>query len=140
MTRGELKKLIKECLVEILLDGSDVSTVTEVKKRVVPSTGYRQVQPAQQMQAKQKADSAAKNAISLLTKDPTLSSILADTAKTTLQEQLNAEGPLANVQHRTMVQESMQQQASEENDPFADMLAGKADLWSALAFSDKKGV
>jgi len=139
MTRGELKKLIKECLVEILLDGSDVSTVTEAKKRVVPSTGYRQTQSVQQMQAKQKADSAAKNAISLLTKDPTLSSILADTAKTTLQEQLNAEGPLAN-NHRAIVQESAQHPTADENDPFADMLVGKADLLSALTFSDKKGV
>lgn len=99
MTRDQLKKIIKECLIEILAEG--VGPALTEHARVVPKTIQQQQLPRPSStparaarsvdymhvapQAKQQSHVSA--LVSSVTKDPILASILADTATTTLVEQ-----------------------------------------------------
>ena len=103
MTRDELKKIIKECLVEILAEGVG-SALTERAGQArtlprpapqiprpaattVPVRSARTVDYMRVGSAPQKAPSHVSALVSNVTKDPLLASILADTAATTLVEQ-----------------------------------------------------
>jgi len=100
MTKGMLKGIVKECLVELLAEGLGESTITE-------SRAPRQRQPARKKKqsifdqmdrsfskkapAATSFEAAVSNAARTATDDPILRELLADTAKTTLQEQLRHE-------------------------------------------------
>jgi hypothetical protein len=102
MTRDQLKKIIKECLVEILMDGAGEALHERAVPRQQspgrqsqyqqPSTRRQTVfdmmqvrQPQQQPQRPQA--SQINEMVGIATKDPIMAAILADTAQTTLLEQ-----------------------------------------------------
>lgn len=157
-TRGQLKSLVKECLVEILSEGLargerlETSAIQERKISTSKSpTPPRSSSPAlnsvvfgsSQMPHKKTAagnsdsnrrqstesfrETSIKSHIDTITSDPVMSQILADTAASTLQEQIHAD----RGQGRADVSSEL------VSDPITDsFLSESAKNWSALAFSD----
>lgn len=137
LTKTALKSLVKECLVEILAEGiGSTATLQEgVKKSNVNVEARKRKQEAQSEQYRKKFEVKVDNTVNELTDDPIMQSIFADTAKTTLQEQ---------IQHDKHPGSSMSQ-------PTPEMMSGEKsgiDLgsifetaqtnWSQLAFAEKK--
>ena len=103
VTKKMLKSVVKECLVEILSEGlGEESTLSEGRNRrqrknksifeQMDASFERQPHPTDRISFDDRAKKVAQTA----TSDPLLQSILADTAKTTLQEQL-AHEPRGNM-------------------------------------------
>lgn len=98
VTKKMLKSVVKECLVEILSEGlGDEQSLTESKKKVrrksksifdqMDESFERRPHPSDNVSF----DTRARQAAAAATADPLLQSILEDTAKTTLQQQLSHE-------------------------------------------------
>ena len=85
MTRTKLKSLVKECLVEILSEGikTSESSLQEKRKR----QDRQQQEEMRLVEQRRNLETRNEDTVSSLTDDNILQSILADTAKTTLQEQ-----------------------------------------------------
>ena len=140
LTKSALKGLVKECLVEILSEG-----ISSTTSRISNSDSTRQKR-SQQLEKRRKAeekrlsehrkkfDVKVEDAVSELTDDPIMQSIFADTAKSTLREQVSHE-----------------KSGRPGSQPSPEMISGNAegiDLgsifddastnWSHLAFSEKK--
>jgi len=102
VTKTMLKGIVKECLVEILSEGlGDTETMVESvkrapKRRVQKSKSiFDQMDEAFEKKSQPSGNSAFDSRVdqvaSVATSDPVLQSILADTARTTLQEQMKHE-------------------------------------------------
>ena len=126
VSRSVLKSLVKECLVEILAEGL-VSANNQIKES--KKVAAKRV-PARHKKPRVKKD-VIPETIMGMTDDPLMQSIFADTARTTLQEQTNAES-----NSRTVAPDAISQ-VVDQNDP-ADLFGDAADNWASLAFSEKK--
>jgi len=101
VTKKMLKSLVKECLVEILSEGIGGNSIISESSTRSPRSSKKKKTSLDQMNAsferKPRADESAKfsNRVSQIasaaTSDPILQSILEDTAKTTMQEQIQHE-------------------------------------------------
>jgi len=118
-----LKNLIKECLVEILVEGLDNTTVKPLKeslnkRSIIRST--HQPQPVQQT-----------NIAAGITNDPVLQEILEHTASTTYGEQTAAEMPSLD---------SLRLSEQSIVDPVSVPVEQTPQnaLWNALAFTPSK--
>jgi hypothetical protein len=90
MTRSKLKGIVKECLVEILAEGIDAKIHTQ---NSVKNQKKKQVQKERALQErKDRLETSIDKTVTSFTDDSIMQSILADTARTTLQEQLSHEG------------------------------------------------
>ena len=95
MTRNALKGIVKECLVEILSEGLDTpgssSTLSESKKVAHARRRKAAIQAEEARLAahRQKFETRVTDTVSQVTDDPIMQGILADTARSTLQEQAN---------------------------------------------------
>ena len=89
MTRTKLKSLVKECLVEILSEGikPNESSLQEKRKR---QDRFRQ-EEIRLAEHRKSLETRIEDTVTTLTDDKVLQSILADTAKTTFQEQASHE-------------------------------------------------
>jgi hypothetical protein len=158
LTKTVIKSIVKECLVEILSEGIGSASLTESsghtknnqKERLNSSIDERRKSAYTRRIGLDKiefgkSDKELKNknfekkveeAASSMTSDPVLSSILADTAMTTLQEQIGAEssGPggmsvpsarAGDVAARTAASSTPE-----------DMFGDSAAKWAQLAFAD----
>ena len=99
MSRTQLKSIVKECLVEILSEGltSSASDLTERKKQ-----SKRMKQEKQRLKEhRAKFDVRVDSAVDNISQDPIMKDILADTARTTLQEQLAGETPMSGQSQAT---------------------------------------
>jgi len=139
VSKSLLKEIVKECLVEILaegLTGGDVKTL----KENVENVSYTQSRNIQKMLPPKKSKKVTnkkfkentKKAISSVTKDPVMAALLADTAKTTLQEQNNVDTPGKFAGKPT----DSASKIVAESDP-ADLFGESANNWAHLAFADK---
>jgi len=127
VTRSELKSLIKECLVEIITEGSGTGPVRESaqarreqpqpKRHPALDSIVHGQRPAPQRREPPKPSPQQFNAI---TSDPVMASIFADTASTTLVEQVAQERGITKA-------------ADTGVDP--SMFEG-AGNWASLAFAD----
>ena len=129
-TKNELKSLIKECLIEILAEGLGEPLVEAASRPAPRSPNQSQRNPgllAQSAPPKPRGVSAAlREAVKAEAKgNPVLADILADTAATTLQTQLGAEGrgPMDSTQ-MAIVDVEPQELFGEE----------AASKWAQLAF------
>ena len=153
LTRGQLKSIIKECLVEILSEGlaagSDRHLITpeglresrrptQSAPRIPPrsnspalnSVVFNQKNPPELSKAQpsqRKTDSIVKSQISAITEDSVMSQIFADTASSTLQEQLQADRGRGRPD---LMSESVADPLSD------DFLSASARNWASLAFSE----
>jgi hypothetical protein len=98
VTKKMLKSVVKECLVEILSEGlGDAEPLTESRSRKTKKAKSIFDQMDESFERKPRGvdhvsfDARAQQAAEAATSDPLLQSILADTAKTTLQQQLSHE-------------------------------------------------
>jgi hypothetical protein len=88
ITKQQLKSIVKECLVEILAEGIGSKSIVEASKPV-PT---KQQQPALHAQHPTTQNQREiPNTVRTITSDPIMASILADTARTTLMMQEQAD-------------------------------------------------
>jgi len=133
LSRNQLKSLIKECLVEVLVEGLSSSPRTvSLQEEALPQKKKIKSSP----QRRSPLDTARFNekleeSVSHCTSDPVLGNILADTARTTLQEQIGEE-----MGHNQQVAVNGDQAAkmASSADPL-DMFGDAANNWAALAFN-----
>jgi hypothetical protein len=137
LSRNQLKSLIKECLVEVLVEGlssNSSSSLLESKKSVTlnenKSTRAGSRRPALD---KVKFNEAVEQSVSTCTDDPILGKILADTARTTLQNQITEDSNASHMR-QVSVNGDAAAQLSAEADPM-DMFGEASNNWAALAFN-----
>ena len=145
LTRADLKDIVKECILEVLLEGlrptdeepprqqreSVNRSVPSVKKHldnIAFSTGASKV--TEQVRERRPPIAAVKNLASEFPKEERgiMQQIFEDTARTTLQAQLTAERNPAAV--------SSMSHGTSEVDPMAAF--GGSSNWADLAFSSSK--
>jgi hypothetical protein len=130
LTKKALKGLVKECLIEILSEGISSETLTESRK-----PAKRNTSPEREFLSRKKAsdnikfDQNAKAVSKTLTEDPVMQSIFADTAKTTLQEQVAAAKRPAVPAGADRAAQIVSQANPE------DLFEGNSN-WATLAFAD----
>ena len=136
VNRSALKGLIKECLVEILIEGISSDTLQESvqPKRKQKKQVFQEEPPRSSTNprstASSRVDKLSGQNFKHMTSDDVMASIFADTAKTTLQEQAMGEKrrmPAGRL-------DSAARKVSENN--LEDLFEG-ADKWASLAFSSK---
>jgi hypothetical protein len=125
-----LKNIVKECLLEILSEGLNegIRRKDEQKKPAVRSEIAKN---NKLMEAK--AKSSIDEAINNVTDDDVMRSILADTAKRTLSEQLQHESHLPQ-QNSIMADIAPQNAGIDVNSMFSEA----ASNWSQMAFGNAK--
>ena len=155
LTKTQLKGIVKECLIEILTEGLSSDGMTHLiepmnetrtrapkrssRKRIptrasspaLEKTTYapHSVHPAPQPH--DRFETAIEETVGTLTNDPLMSQILADTARTTLQEQSGADTAPGQISQ----QESF---APGQNISDIDIFAEGAKNWATLAFAGDK--
>ena len=128
-----LKEIVKECLVEILVEGASSSSeeqnLLESRMRKTSVKRERAEKP-KQIKKNQDFDRNVKDSIGSLTLDSLLQEMFADTAQTTLQEQIDAEKAGLSA-----VQGDAAQRAVASSEP-EDLFGDATSNWAKLAFSD----
>ena len=136
ISKVQLKGLIKECLIEILTEGTGVpasrpetSQLRESRKK-----SHRQKRPPRSSALDNiRFEKNVKSTVDQITDNPIMASIFADTATTTLQEQINAES-----RHGTSgAAMDAATYTADQSDPM-DLFGGAAENWATLAFNEKK--
>ena len=133
LNRAALKEIIKECVVEVLQE----SFSSEAKPRATSNLRegnrpQKRSRPARKSHLDNiKFDKSVNEAAESLSPDPIMQSIFADTAKTTLQDQISA------ARHHAPAPAGADRaaQVAASYDP-EDLFEG-AGNWAALAFSEK---
>ena len=139
--RSVLKEIVKECLLEILFEGIDsgepgyedeepIREVRQPRSRTSRPSPRRDltaaVQETQQRRPRKPIrEDRTKEAVSELTDDPMMSAIFADTAQTTLREQVEGRKPTAD--NAAAVVDNAQD--------MSDIFEG-AGNWAAIAFGE----
>ena len=137
LTKGQLKGVIKECLVEILSEGIGTDVFSDLAKKGTKQGRSKKPSRRQSTPPRRPAldtisyTNVVNESVNVLTEDPVMSAIFADTASTTLQEQLSAEsrggaGPAFS---------DYASQVASENDP-SDLFGDVSENWAAIAFAD----
>ena len=127
LTRSKLKDIVKECIVEILAEGLGSDTLTEAKVR---NPSKKLPQPRRNRALDNiKFDKRVAQTAASMTEDPIMQSIFSDTAKTTLQEQLQH----AHTSPTVPAGADAATRAAAMSDP-EDLFEG-ASNWAELAFS-----
>ena len=132
LTKEVLKGIVKECLVEILSEGlmgkeaSGPRRTQKTQKKRAPSKRSHPTNPG--------FDKKVQQTTRALTQDPMMAAIFEDTARTTLQEQIqNEASPIA---HRHDLTSGEGEGAGA---PVDSLFEGSSN-WAALAFTEKKNV
>ena len=139
VSRSMLKGIVKECLVEILAEGLvDSGRAEDLNESFAPvaqnmhqTSAIKPTNRKKNVQKNNSFEENTKKAISQATNDPIMASILEDTAKTTLQEQRDADSPNKFTAKPT----DTYSQIANESDPM-DLFGGASSNWAHLAFSD----
>ena len=141
--RSVLKQLIKECLVEILVEGisADSNTANALVEAVTPQPSssrkkHFESEVERINKQREKLDSRRptqinENAINALTEDPMMADIFRDTAQTTLQDQ----GMSNNVRGSAKRVAADAASQAVANNELEDLFEG-AGNWAALAFGN----
>ena len=125
MSRSKLKSIVKECLVEILAEGLEGSTSKLNERKNLEARRLNEERALQER--RRKLETSIESTVSNLTDDSIMQSILADTARTTLQEQMSHESQGPGMSNGGAPGINLDKIFSES-----------ANNWSKLAFSEKK--
>jgi len=143
VTKEVLKEIVKECLVEILaegISGGNVASLNESIKSHVPqkksqrssqSRLMKNILPPKEKVKNEGFERNLNKTISQATQDPVMASLLADTAKTTLQEQNGADSA-----NRFSARPSDNASQIVANTDPTELFAESASNWAQLAFAD----
>ena len=136
--RSVLKEIVKECLLEILFEGIDSEPGYDEEEPIREARRPRASRPSpsrdlhaavQERQPRKKPkrmrEDVTQQAVAELTDDPMMASIFADTASTTLQEQVEGRRPPADNAAA----------AVNSADDMSDIFEG-AGNWAAIAFGE----
>lgn len=142
LLRSELKGIVKECLLEILSEGigsNNQDVVTENQYHNKPRLKSRTKSEDREGSVyRQKKDNFKSKKLknTNLTTDPILNELLADTAQTTLQEQVAADSKRGIATMSAQQGDAAARAASNSNptELFGEQAASK---WSKLAFFDQ---
>ena len=130
LTKSKLKVLIKECIVEVLSEGlAPAGAKNQITESARVSKKKPQAKKRKSVLDSIKFDNRINETASSLTDDPVMQSIFSDTAKTTLQEQLNHSSTVSVPPGADRATH-----AAAAADP-SDLFAGSSN-WAALAFTD----
>ena len=151
LRKSQLKEIVKECLVEILSEGigssnemqnslmesrkaprNNRSVMQQTKKSVWDHVEVNR-QPSPPVE-NDKFDAAVSSTTESLTSDPIMQSIFEDTARTTLQAQLN-ESSGNNVEGSIAARGDQASIAMLNSDPM-QVFGDSSSNWAALAFND----
>ena len=130
LTKTELKGIVKECLVEILKEGlvNSASVIKESKSNKRRSkTNKRKKSYLDNVTFGSKTQKRKPKIKTNLSSDPVMNSIFADTAKSTLQEQLTS----------TLSNGDKAAKMAAQHNP-EELFGDAASKWSSLAFFDQK--
>ena len=142
VTKEVLKEIVKECLVEILAEGINGGNVASLNesiethvpqrkpKRSAQSRLMKNILPPKEKVRNEGFERNLSKTISQTTKDPLMASILADTAKSTLQEQNSADSSNRFAGRPT----DDASQIVANTDP-TELFAESASNWAQLAFA-----
>ena len=140
VSRSMLKSIVKECLVEILAEGISGGSVEDLNEsfseaRSMPRQRIQErfTKPATQRVTNDRFEENTQKAISKATNDPIMAELLADTAKTTLQEQNGAD-----VQGKFSAKGTDSYSRIVENNDPMDLFGESSSNWAHLAFADNK--
>ena len=143
LSKQKLKLIVKECLVELLQEGLTSQSTPNVRTHSARNNvqeGLTRSSALDNISFSQKSEPKNHNfeqnintAVSSLTDDPVMASIFSDTARTTLQEQTQAEGR----QMPSHAQGDVAARTMAASDP-QNIFGTASDKWAALAFSDPK--
>lgn len=146
ITRSSLKAVVKECLVEILsegLDNPESGMISENKRKISGNHSQskrkaRSEEPTRPALDHVRFDNSQinnkiKNTVSQMTNDNVLSSILEDTARTTLQEQTRAESS-RSMSSAAGIHGDSASRAASESEP-AELFGDASSKWADLAFA-----
>lgn len=138
VNRSMLKSIVKECLVELLAEGLSNGDYESLNESFSSPRDFKQTiasikKPAQKKVKNHNFEQNTQKIIDQTTSDPVMAELLADTAKTTLQEQNTADRP----NQFTAKPTDVYSQAVSDSDPI-EMFGGASNNWAALAFSDNK--
>ena len=143
VTKEVLKEIVKECLVEILAEGINGGNVASLNESIETHVPQRKAQRSTQsrlmkniLPPKEKVRNEGfernlNKTISNATQDPVMAALLADTAKTTLQEQNGADSANRFAARPT----DSASQVVANTDP-TELFAESASNWAQLAFAD----
>lgn len=135
LTKTALKGIVKECLVEILTEGllgnhAMVENRARPQKKKAQSRGNKTNTRAATNTRFQKK---LQETTSALTQDPVMAAIFEDTARTTLQEQIQNESTPMVPRHDLIESDT------HSEDPVDQIFEGSSN-WATLAFADKKNI
>ena len=134
VSRSALKSIVKECLVELLAEGLTGGDTQELNESISVNQANNTRNNVKQKKVKNKNfEDKTQKIIDQATSDPIMADILADTAKTTLQEQADAD----RSNRFTAKPKDAYSQLASESDPM-ELFSGTSSNWANLAFSDKQ--
>jgi hypothetical protein len=128
LTKSVLKGIVKECLVEILAEGLQTSNGNrpDLKDKPVVSSQKKKLSKKQETVNLREFDKKVDSTVNALTDDPIMKEIFADTAKSTLQEQL---------QHDSRPGQGTPSKSADKGIDLDNIFQGVSTNWSKLAFS-----
>ncbi len=131
MTRSKLKGIVKECLVEILSEGiGDSEGVTTLRESSENSRRQKELALANEQARlenhRKNLDKKISQTVTNLTSNSVMQDILADTARTTLQEQMQHDGGPGGAS------------SSDPGISLSNIFSESSNNWAQLAFDDKK--
>jgi|TARA_Y100000034_G_C6712297_1_gene314709 hypothetical protein len=129
ITKQTLKSLVKECLMEILTEG-----IGGKKARLKSRNATQKRIPRRPAPDLVHFNNTVNETVNNLTDDPLMASIFANTAKTTLQEQISMEGP----GHGSQMGGFNSSNVGEKIGDPSEIFESAAGNWAELAFSEKK--
>ena len=135
MTRSALKGIVKECLVEILSEGlatEKTSSLAESRKRQT-KIKLRQREDARLAEHRKKLETRTTDTISAVTDDPIMQQILAETAQTTLQDQIKNEIP-----GKSSGGEILGPPGGSAGIDLDSIFSGPSQNWAEMAFTESK--
>ena len=130
MTRSKLKGIVKECLVEILSEGiggsSGHSLEISREEKLKNKRASLEAENRRLEEHRRSLDNKIETTVASLTNDSIMQEILADTARTTLQEQSSADRRPGHPD------------VSSPGINLDSIFSESAQNWSQLAFADKQ--
>jgi len=131
ISKSQLKAVVKECLVEILAEGLNENSIALNNKKQAKKR--HRAEERRLVEHRKKFETTVDTTVAHVTDDPIMQSILQDTARTTLQEQIANEASPSAAGHSMAAPAVGGSAAGIDLD---NIFSGTSDNWSKLAFTE----
>ena len=131
INKSQFKAIVKECLVEILTEGLNENSAALNNRKHVEKK--RRSEERRLVEHRKKFETTVDSTVAHVTDDPIMQSILQDTARTTLQEQIaNESSPSARAHSMSTAPAGNSAAGIDLDNIFSD----PGGNWSKLAFNE----